>query len=50
MSDKDLCERKAGQGRMIDGLDSLAAVSVPVSLLEVLLQGRGLICHSDQIW
>ena len=41
MSDKDLCERKAGQGRMIDGQDSLAAA--PVSLLSVLLQGRGLI-------
>ena len=43
MSDKDLCERKAGQGGMIDGLGSLAAV--PVSLLPVLLQESGLISH-----
>ena len=28
MSDKDLCERKAGQGKMIDGRSWLAAVLV----------------------
>ena len=34
MSDKDWCERKAGQGKMIDSPGSLTAL--PVSLLSFL--------------